>query len=341
MDSFVANNSLQPRLPQMVNKALDLLQNNNGAGFFLMVEGALIDKLSHSNDRNFTPEVAQLDLAVQEAFAWASPNRTGPARHRHGRSRDGRGQRARRTGDHARNDPDHQLQQHRSHGRRCAGVCELAGRTRGQTIDNTEVFYIMEDYLEGGKPPQITDLSVSGITETGATVQWNTTELSDSQVVLSGHRRAVRRHRAGGGSHAPLHRPPAWHHLHADGVLHGPGRLYRDRPPRSSPRSTPSSDALVHANPVVLLGTLAGNFQAVAAPNDGLTQTITEAADGVGSGLQAEYTLHTQVQPSADHRAGTLRGGVLDAQGWCQRQPGDRGPRARAGRRLRLGTHSP
>jgi len=56
----------------MVAKALNLLQNNNGAGFFLMVEGALIDKLSHSNDRNFTPEVAQLDLAVEEAFAWAS-----------------------------------------------------------------------------------------------------------------------------------------------------------------------------------------------------------------------------------------------------------------------------
>ncbi len=49
------------------------MQNNNGAGFFLMVEGALIDKLSHSNDRNFTPEVAQLDLAVQETFAWAEP----------------------------------------------------------------------------------------------------------------------------------------------------------------------------------------------------------------------------------------------------------------------------
>ena len=65
MDSFVTGNSLQPLLPQMVSKALNLLQNNNGAGFFLMVEGALIDKLSHSNDRNFTPEVAQLDLAVQ------------------------------------------------------------------------------------------------------------------------------------------------------------------------------------------------------------------------------------------------------------------------------------
>ncbi len=57
---------------------------------------------------------------------------------------------------------------------------------QAQTIDNTEIFFVMEDYLEGGKPPQINGLSVSGVTETAATVQWNTAEPSDSQVALSG-----------------------------------------------------------------------------------------------------------------------------------------------------------
>jgi hypothetical protein len=52
-------------------------------------------------------------------------------------------------------------------------------------------------------------------------------------------------------------------------------------------------DAIVLANPVVTLGTLAGNFAAVTAPNDGLTQTITEVTSGAGSRLQVEYTLHT------------------------------------------------
>jgi len=105
----------------------------------------------------------------------------------------------------------------------------------GQTIDNTEVFYLMEDYLEGGKAPQITDLLVSGITATGAAAQWNTTEPSDSQAVLSGS----------GGSfvndvRVAAHtifctRPPAWHHLHADQRPPQTWPATPARPPPSSP----------------------------------------------------------------------------------------------------------
>ena len=297
MDSFVANNSLQPRLPQMVSKALTLLQNNGGAGCFLMVEGALIDKLSHSNDRNFTPEVAQLDLAVEETFAWASQA--------------GQPLLVIVTADHETGGvsvPDGQvitpgtipIINFGTTGHTGADVPVYGNWPAGldgQTIDNTEVFYLMEDYLEGGKPPQITDLAVSGITETAATVQWNTTELSDSKVVLSG----------GGGSFVNTVRVAA-HTLLCTGLQPGTPYAvtasskdlagYTGTAITTFTTLTPSVDAIVNANPVVALGTLAGNFDAVAAPNDGLTQTIMEAADGVGSGLQVEYTLHTPVEPS-------------------------------------------
>ncbi|NLJ74332.1 MAG: alkaline phosphatase [Firmicutes bacterium] len=54
----------EPSLAQMTEKALELLSQRE-AGFFLMVEGALIDKRSHINERSSIPlEVAAFDNAV-------------------------------------------------------------------------------------------------------------------------------------------------------------------------------------------------------------------------------------------------------------------------------------
>jgi len=297
MASFVTGNTAQPRLPQMVAKALALLQNNNGAGFFLMVEGALIDKLSHSNDRNFTPEVAQLDLAVQEALTWATANAQDLL--------------VIVTADHETggvNVPDGQAvapgtipaMTFSSTGHTGAAVPVYANwpeALQGQTIDNTEVFCIMEDYLDGGKAPQITGLLVSGINETGATVQWSTAELSDSRVELSGS----------AGAFAVAERDVS-HALLCTGLK--PGTTYTltasstdlagyvgTATAQFTTLAPPPSDALVNANPVVTIGTLAGGFDAVGAPNDGVAQTIMEAAEGTGSGLQVEYTLHTPAEP--------------------------------------------
>lgn len=298
MSSYVSGSTTQPRLPQMVNKALNLLQDNNGAGFFLMVEGALIDKLSHSNDRNFTPEVAQLDLAVQEALAWATQS--------------GQSLLVIVTADHETggvNVPDGQVitpgtiptLTFSSTGHTAANVPVYANwpaGLQGQIIDNTEVFRIMEDALTGGTPPVITGLMISDITETSATVTWNTTELSSSEVLLSGITdpfiNATR---------------VTDHSLSCTGLQ--PGTTYAitaastDLAGFAGTASTTfttvalpvSLDAIVMANPTVTLGTLAGNYDGANVLNDGLTQSITEAPEGNGSGLQVEYTLHTTVPP--------------------------------------------
>lgn len=297
MDSFVANNSAQPRLPQMVNQALSLLGNNGGAGFFLMAEGALIDKLCHSNDRNFIPEVAQLDLAVAEAFAWATQT--------------GQPLLVVVTADHETGGvsvPDGQAitpgtlpnLTFSSTGHTSAKVPVYANwpaALEGQIIDNTEVFYLMEDYLEGGKPPAITDLSVSGITETSATVKWNTVEPSDSQAALS----AIAEPFVNGTRVLA-------HTLLCTGL--DPGTTYtvtassKDLAGYAGTATTefttllPSYDAVVQANPAVTLGTLAGSYAAVTALNDGLTQTLMEVTAGAGASLEVEYTLHTPAAPS-------------------------------------------
>jgi alkaline phosphatase len=312
MDSYVANNPAQPRLPVMVNKALSLLQNNNGAGFFLMVEGALIDKLSHSNDRNFVPEVAQLDLAVQEAFAWASQT--------------GQPLLVIVTADHETggvNVPDGQVI---TPGNLPNLTFSSTGHTvnnvpvygnwpatlQNQTIDNTEVFFLVEDYLESGKPPVITDLVVNNITETSATVQWNTVEPSDSQAVLSGI----------ASPFTDSARVTA-HALVCTGLQPGTtctlAASSTDLAGFSSTNTIQFTtlaaqiNAVATANPAVTLGTLAGNFIAVNALNDGLTQTITEVTSGNGSRLQAEYTLHTTV-PRAEITKLDLYGAVA----WTQ-----------------------
>ncbi len=60
-----------PHLTEMLASALKILEDAP-AGFFLMVEGGLIDRASHLNDlERCLPEVVELSRAVDHARAWA------------------------------------------------------------------------------------------------------------------------------------------------------------------------------------------------------------------------------------------------------------------------------
>jgi len=64
----------EPTLPEMTKKAISLLshKNSNGKGFYLQVEGALIDKRSHANDAAQTlEEMKAFDDSVAAALAFA------------------------------------------------------------------------------------------------------------------------------------------------------------------------------------------------------------------------------------------------------------------------------
>lgn len=62
----------EPSLPEMTTKALALLQKGNKKGFYLQVEGALIDKRSHANDAAQTlEEIKAFDDAVKVAYDFA------------------------------------------------------------------------------------------------------------------------------------------------------------------------------------------------------------------------------------------------------------------------------
>jgi alkaline phosphatase len=62
----------QPLLPEMTAAALDVLQRTSPAGFFLVVEGASIDKRSHDQDAERAIwDVIELDDAVALALAFA------------------------------------------------------------------------------------------------------------------------------------------------------------------------------------------------------------------------------------------------------------------------------
>jgi len=65
----------EPTLPEMTTKAIALLADSEDArrdGFFLQVEGALIDKRSHANDAAQTlEEMKAFDDAIAEAVEWA------------------------------------------------------------------------------------------------------------------------------------------------------------------------------------------------------------------------------------------------------------------------------
>ncbi len=60
-----------PTLSQMTEKAIDLLDDSEN-GFFLMVEGAHIDKHSHNNEsENMTEAMAEFDKAIKIALDYA------------------------------------------------------------------------------------------------------------------------------------------------------------------------------------------------------------------------------------------------------------------------------
>jgi alkaline phosphatase len=64
----------EPSLPEMTRKAISLLNSGRGSsrGFYLQVEGALIDKRSHANDAAQTlEEIKAFDDAVAVAVAFA------------------------------------------------------------------------------------------------------------------------------------------------------------------------------------------------------------------------------------------------------------------------------
>jgi len=64
--------STQPSLPQMARKALQLLQQDNPKGFFVMIEGDNIDSVSHDSDAAaLVKEVLELDSTVSVALEFA------------------------------------------------------------------------------------------------------------------------------------------------------------------------------------------------------------------------------------------------------------------------------
>ena len=68
----------EPSLPEMTRKAINLLtgSRSHGKGFYLQVEGALIDKRSHANDAAQTlEETKAFDDAVAAAVAFAKRDR--------------------------------------------------------------------------------------------------------------------------------------------------------------------------------------------------------------------------------------------------------------------------
>lgn len=65
------NSGSTPSIAEMTSKAIDLLDDNE-EGFFLMIEGACIDKFSHSNDFDgATMNVMAFDEAVKVALDYA------------------------------------------------------------------------------------------------------------------------------------------------------------------------------------------------------------------------------------------------------------------------------
>jgi alkaline phosphatase len=69
-----APQAAEPSLPQMTEKAIELLDRSSrrGKGFYLQVEGALIDKRSHANDAaQVLEEIKAFDDAVAVALEFA------------------------------------------------------------------------------------------------------------------------------------------------------------------------------------------------------------------------------------------------------------------------------
>lgn len=65
-------NTTQPTLPQMVEKALELL-SGSPTGFFLLIEGSLIDRAGHENDpATYYGEAREYDETMRMVNEWAS-----------------------------------------------------------------------------------------------------------------------------------------------------------------------------------------------------------------------------------------------------------------------------
>jgi hypothetical protein len=306
--AYRAPETTQPRLSEMVAKALGLL--DNAQGFFLMVESANIDKLSHSNDENFVSELPELDVAVQTALAWRASHPTDNTL-------------ILVTADHetgALTVPD-QTQSpgtvpsmtwdSGSHSARNVPVyATWPASLNGLTVDNTEVFFILEDYLNlssGGQPPVITALTVLGITETSATVQWDTVEPSTTALYagdtpISDDSSRVTRHTVVCGGLEP-DTQYQFTALSKD-IAGNTGSAAV-----SFSTTAPDFNARVLAEPLAAIGVVSGTIAGVAAPDDGLTQLVTEAPSGVGSRVLVEYTLHTSASPGLIETL-TLHGNV-------------------------------
>jgi alkaline phosphatase len=308
---YRSGSSPQPTLSQMVTRSLNLLQNING--FFIIVEGANIDKFCHNNDKYFVGEVAELNAAVAEAVAWRQNH---PEQNTL----------IFVTADHETGGvtvPDQTITpgsipalSFGSTGHTGANVPAFATwppSIQGQVLDNTETFYILQDYLnysQGGQPPVVTGLTISGVTDSGAIVQWTTAELGTTVAELTDGVSTFTFQASGriGG-----------HSVACAGLA--PGTTYQ-----VTARSTDlggfagtgtaaftttggDPNAYAIADPVVRTGTLSGTYQGVLNSGDGLKQTVTEAPDGVGSGILVEYTLHTSV-PVANVDSLTIVGQV-------------------------------
>ncbi len=69
--------TIEPRLPEMTEAALSVLEKNK-AGFFLLVEGSLVDSGNHSADINYlVGEMGAFDASVKVVLEWiaARPDR--------------------------------------------------------------------------------------------------------------------------------------------------------------------------------------------------------------------------------------------------------------------------
>ena len=176
----------EPDLAELTIRALDLLEEDSN-GFFLVVENEHIDEIGHNHppdrERRIGPEVAGLDRAVRAAVDWVA--RTDEAGntlilvgsdHETGNLRVEDGQEILPG--------TNPMLEFRSTSHALKNVPLYATwpvDLDGQTIDNTEIFFLMEDYLFGGLAPAINDLVVKGTPDT-TTVTWNTEDHSSSRL---------------------------------------------------------------------------------------------------------------------------------------------------------------
>ena len=176
----------EPDLAELTSRALDLLEEGD-AGFFLVVENEHIDEIGHdlfpSRELQIAPEVASFDRAVRAALDWLASSGEAEntlilvgADHETGRLVVENGQRI--------PPGTAPLLAFGSSGHTAGNVPLFATwppALDGRTIDNTEIFFLMEDYLFDGVPPVIEGLAVEGVSGQ-TTVTWTTAEAATSRI---------------------------------------------------------------------------------------------------------------------------------------------------------------